>query len=234
MNTNLTQKITIAGISLLVFNTAGNAEASIINGGFETGNFNGWSTIGDTSIETSAFGSGPTEGNFEALLTNGSISIPDSAIESFLGLTSGTLDSLSTNNVTEGSAIKQTFTAQAGDIVSFDWNFLTFEFTPTFFNDFAFVSLSSTEVLADTFSPFASSLSSFSEETGFNTFSFEIPASGNYTLGLGVMDVEDTIIDSGLLVDNVSVETTPEPASILGFLVVGGLGANSLKRKKSN
>jgi hypothetical protein len=31
-----------------------------VNGGFESGDFTGWSTIGETRIETAAFGSGPT------------------------------------------------------------------------------------------------------------------------------------------------------------------------------
>ena len=44
---------------------------AISNGSFETGTFNSWRTIGDTSIERAEFGAGPTEGHFQALLTNG-------------------------------------------------------------------------------------------------------------------------------------------------------------------
>ena len=70
---------TIGGISL-------NAEASTVstdlnftgsnlltNGGFETGNFFGWSTVGNARIETAAFGTGPTEGVFQALLSTGEL-----------------------------------------------------------------------------------------------------------------------------------------------------------------
>ncbi|VEP13326.1 conserved exported hypothetical protein [Hyella patelloides LEGE 07179] len=244
--TNLTQKLAITGISLIILTTAGKAEAAVFNGGFETGDFTSWDTIGKTTIQTSALGSGPTEGNYQALVLNSpsffsttnSPSVPDSEIETFLNLTPGTLDALSSpNEATEGSAIKQTFTAQAGDIVSFDWNFLTFDETPNSTNnDFAFVSLNSTEVLADTFFNFIDSQTPFRDETGFNKFSFKITASGNYTLGVGVLDVGDTDNDSGLLIDNVSVEanSVPEPASLLGLLAVGTLSATALKRKKSS
>ncbi len=214
--------------------TSQSAKAAIINGGFETGDFTDWNTIGNTSIVDGSFGNSPTEGTYDALLSTGGATVSDSAIEDFLGLSAGSLDILGGVNATGGSAIKQTFTANAGDILEFDWNFLTNEFTPTFFNDFSFVSVSSIDLLADTFSDFVTSLTPFSEETGFQTFSFTIPTSGSYTLGLGVLDAADNIIDSGLQIDNVSVQSTPEPASLLGLLAVGAIGANSaLKRKKA-
>ncbi|GGA04414.1 hypothetical protein [Okeania sp. KiyG1] len=114
-------------------------EQAIVNGSFEEG-FTGWSTIGDTSIEDISFGTPPSDGNFNALITNGFGAVSDFAIESFLGLTPGTLDSsLDIIDATEGSAIKQTFFAKAGDILTFDFNFLTDEFTPDFFfNDSSF------------------------------------------------------------------------------------------------
>jgi len=44
-----------------------------------------------------------------------------SNLQSFLSLSSNQLSNLF---VTEGSAIKQTITANAGDVLSFYWNFL--------------------------------------------------------------------------------------------------------------
>lgn len=43
---------------------------TITNGLFATGNFNGFSTIGDTSIQTSAFGISPTNGTYQALIAS--------------------------------------------------------------------------------------------------------------------------------------------------------------------
>ncbi|MEQ8995340.1 MAG: PEP-CTERM sorting domain-containing protein [Coleofasciculus sp. B1-GNL1-01] len=222
-------------VSLVGFSTLFGVEssyASIVNGGFETGNFDGWQTLGDTSIETSAFGSGPKEGDFQALLRTSSIN--DFQLESFLGLPSGSLDALGNGDATEGSAIKQTFTAKAGQVVKFHWNFLTdeldFDDDPFSFNDFAFVSLTSLNELGDTSLSFMNSLTEFSDETGFEEFSYVIPTTGTYSLGIGVTDVDNRIFESGLLVDKVAV--TPEPASVLGLLAVSVLGAGSAFKRK--
>lgn len=209
-----------------------NPAQAFVNGSFETGDFTGWETTGNTSIETFGFGSGPTDGDFEALLSTGDPTVSDFAIENFLGLAVGSLDALGTNDATVGSAIKQTFTAKAGDILTFDWNFLTNELTPTFFNDFAFVSIAGVDILADTFSEFVTSLTSFSEETEFQTFSFTFDTAGTYTVGLGVADLVDTVVDSGLLVDNVDLESVPEPTSVLSLLSLVVLGTGSILRRK--
>ena len=56
--------------------------------------------------------------------------------------------------------------------------------------------------LADTgFPTFVSSPTSFNEETGFHTFCFTATG-GTDLIGIGVVDVSDTIVDSGVLVDN--------------------------------
>lgn len=187
---------------------------TLLNGGFETGNFAGWTTLGESSIQTSAFGSSPSEGWFEALLSTGGATFADSILEEFLGLDSGSLDQIAKqstgiNEATEGSAIRQTFTAKAGDILSFDWNFLhniDIPELPGIFNDFAFVSINSVSTLANATSPLLmTSMTPFSQETGFQTFSFTIPTTGQYSLGIGVVDVGDRTVDSGLLVDNVTL-----------------------------
>ena len=177
-----------------------------LNGSFETGDFLSWQTIGDASIETSSFGSGPTEGIYQSLLTSGNSSVSDTQLENFLGLAFGSLDSLGNGDATVGSAIKQTVTVSAGSELSFDWNFLTNENTPTIFNDFGFVSITSetSETLANTNSSFLFSPTIFNEETGFATFSHTFATDGTFTIGVGVVDVEDTVVDSGFLVDNFS------------------------------
>jgi len=121
--------------------------------------------------------------------------------------------------------------------LTFDWNFLTNEpalFPP--FNDFSFVSISSLQDLAGAFDqrfqPVISPMTRFFQETGFQPFSFTIPTTGTYTLGIGVTDWRDTTKDSVLLVDNVQLASVPEPTSTLGLLAFGALGAGSVFKRK--
>ncbi|QSJ20294.1 hypothetical protein JYQ62_17265 [Nostoc sp. UHCC 0702] len=208
------------------------ANATLVNGGFESANFTGWATVGSTSIETTTFGSGPTQENSQALLSTGGATFDDSILEKFLELEDGSLNNLGEGQVTKGSAIEQTFTASSGDILSFDWNFLTNEvLPPVSFSDFSFVSITSSDnsgsyllKLADVTNATSEfSLTEFFKETGFQTFSFKLPTTGTYTLGLGITDVGDSNIDSGLLIDNFKLTSVPEPTSGLSLLVFSSL-----------
>jgi hypothetical protein len=58
---------------------------SIINGSFGTGDFTGWSTIGNTSVVSSSFGISPSSGNFEAFLSTQSVPEPSSLVLLVLG-----------------------------------------------------------------------------------------------------------------------------------------------------
>jgi hypothetical protein len=179
------------------------------NSGFEDGNFNNWTTLGSTSIKTASFGTGPTEGTYDALITNDSGPL-HTTVESFLGLAPNALNTL-VSNVTNGSAIKYTVTAAAGDTLSFDWNFLTNEAAgETTYRDFGFVSITPVGAggalvkLADTTSSLvaAPAASGFSRMTGFHTFTFTFTTAGTYTIGVGAMNAGDQTVNSALLVDN--------------------------------
>ncbi|MEA5604790.1 hypothetical protein [Nostoc sp. UHCC 0252] len=241
--------------SLLLPNAA---LAAIINGGFEN-SFEKWQTLGDYRVETSAFGSGTVEGNSQAFLStaynevvdvdeNGGeilggnaatavyiTGIAENSLENFLDVSSFFGEDFLADAI-EGSAIKQTFTAKAGETLSFAWNFLTNETVGNNsnpdFNDFAFVTVSNNSQdlffkLADTTTDFLArdSDSSFFEETGFKTFSFNLPTDGEYTLAVGVVDVGEPTIISGLLVDR--VQAVPETSSTVSLLILGILGAFS-------
>jgi hypothetical protein len=211
-------------VTLLVTATA------LSNGGFESGDFTAWTILGEARIETVAYGSGPTEGTFQALLltagpiegegdtTGGAVRLGE--LETFLGLQPGSLDSISTSRVVEGSAIKRTVTVQAGTVLSFAWNFLTNEVTnldePAVFanpdaNDLVFVTITPLSLVADTFWTFAFSAADFLSETGFATFTVTLPTTGSYTLGIGVVDVGDTLELSGLLLDNFTLTPPASP-----------------------
>lgn len=261
--------IGLAAIALLVGSVfPSTVKAATLNGSFENG-FNSWETIGDYRVETSGFGIEPVTRSSQAFLSTafqevvgldsnfnpiiGGNAVPVEfisgfpSLEEFLGLStflgSNSLNSLATARPIEGSAIQQTFTASAGDILSFSWNFLTNEsveqaaredFTYPNFNDFTFVSIQSDSFsqlfsLADTVSTFINSSTRYSNETGYRQFSYTIPTTGTYTLGIGVVDVGEPTRTSGLLLDN--VETVPEPGSALALLVGGALGTLSRRRR---
>ena len=207
--------------------------AQVINGGFETGSFTGYQRIGVTSIETAAFGSGPSEGNFQALITNAEGSVSTSNVEAFLGLTPG---SLQNRDAAGGSAIKQTFTAEAGNVLTFNFNFLTNETAPPALNDIPFVTLNgSVTELTNAFStssPSFTPLTNFEAETGFQSFSLTVPTTGTFTLGFGVTDIDDPIVDSGLLVENITLQPIPEPSSIFGLLTFSAFIAAAMLKPK--
>lgn len=184
------------------------------NHGFETGDFTDWKTFGNASIQTENSGVKPTEGNFQALITNGEGSVSDTELENLLGLAPGSLDGLGKGDATEGSALQYIpVTVKAGEVLSFDWNFLTSEGTPSSFNDFGFVSISSVSGLGDTNSKFVFSDDLVPPQTGYGKFSYEFTTAGTYLLSVGIADVGDTIFDSGLLIDNLKIF---DPLNIVG------------------
>ncbi len=228
---NSTLTVGVLGLLSSTVLVAVPSQAAVINGSFENGP-TGWERTGTAALLTDAAGVDPTDGSTQAGLTTQS-RISTNSLEEFLGLSTGSLNSLGNGLATGGGAIKQTFTATAGDVISFDWNFLTNEATPNAsYNDFAFVSLNGLTELADTTSAFFDSSTLFRQETGYQTTSFTIATAGTYTLGFGVVNVGDSRVPSGLLVDNVRTETVPEPASMLGILAFGALGGKKLLKRK--
>ncbi|MGQ4647367.1 two-partner secretion domain-containing protein [Lyngbya aestuarii] len=197
--------------------------------GFESGDFTGWETIGETSIETAEFGTGPTEGNYQAFLqtvdgSEGTVSAGE--IEAFVNAPPGRLNELTNGEPIEGSAIKLTFEARAGDTVSLDANFFTNETvrSPNEINDFTWLTLSnSSEVTRTEISLDSSASAGFAYESGFQNYAITLPISGTYILGMGVVDVNDNQYNSGFLVDNISI---PRRAATNGAPVNLSAGGN--------
>ncbi|MEM7066924.1 MAG: filamentous hemagglutinin N-terminal domain-containing protein [Cyanobacteria bacterium P01_B01_bin.77] len=190
--------------------------------------FRNWESVGEVLLETSQFGSGPNPVPAQIVLNSETNTVSQAELETFLGLAPGSLDGLGSGNAVNGVGVSTNFTAQAGDTVSFDWNFVTRElgnFTPD--NDFAVVVLSGIpSVIVDTGFPDGSSSGLTSSPENFDNFNFffsgnefgsgpesfstVIPADGTYTLGIGLINEADAFTQSLLLVDNV----VPEPVLI--------------------
>lgn len=58
---------------------------SIVNGSFGTGDFTGWSTIGNAQVVNSSFGISPPLGEFQAFLSTTSVPEPSSLVLLFVG-----------------------------------------------------------------------------------------------------------------------------------------------------
>jgi hypothetical protein len=226
-----------------ILGLASNAGAQITNPSFETGDYTGWNTSGNASIETyTSVGEQPTDGTYQAMLqtTNASTgggtgNTPTSAagLDTFLGLSGGTLEGGSYKN---GSAINQTFTANAGQSLRFDANFLTNEANDGSGNpDQAYAYLLKGSTVVDQISigtpTQATQPLSFLDTywqvgmTGYSTFTINgsfFTSTGSYTLEFAVLNSTTTTIDSGLLVDNIQLNTpsaVPLPAGVWAGLL---------------
>jgi hypothetical protein len=113
----------------------------------------------------------------------------------------------------EGSAIKQTFTAAVGDILSFN---LTI---PNFDNaDLIFV------LLNGNFTTFSSTLP-------FNSGAL---LAGSNTIAIGVVDIDDFIVSSQVEVSNIAFTPVPfEFSPVIGVSMLGTIfGLNYLRKKR--
>jgi hypothetical protein len=164
---------------------------------------------------------------------SGSDAASVATVESFLALQTGAIPD--GGSLGDASAVKLAVTLGVGDVLSFQYRFLT-SATVLDGMDFAFYTLqigAGIPVLvtfADTVAATTPSTSAnFDFESGVATVT--LPAAGiagSYTLGFGIADHTDDAIQSGVLIDNVQI--VPEPTSALLLLLgLGGLG--SLRRR---
>jgi hypothetical protein len=228
-------------------------QAQLTNPSFEASGTTlvGWSTDGDARVldaTTANLAAYPTSPPREALISSMtlqsfSVGILAPALETFLGLSRGTL-TVPGANVYDGSAIRQTFHAEAGQTLTFNYAFTTDESpATTHYNDFAFAFLTPAGTPATSFDTLATVTGSsltpispgawgnpayFNQIAPWNTSrTYTIPATGDYTLGIGVVDVYTTgsaatyHLPSGVYVDNVNLSAVPEPKA---WSVVAGLG----------
>ena len=236
----------LVGAAIAASGTSVKAQ-QIDNAGFENG-LASWAVTGDASTQGSA-----PEGLSQLWLTSASSLGQDDfplaigtlnrsgigaaaagvpgGIEAAVGLQFGALDPDHANGIDayEGSAASRSLTANAGDVLSFSWNFGT---TDTF-NDYAFFVVDGQLVtLADiTQATLATSFLGNRFETGVATYRHTFLSAGPHQISFGVVDVGDFNATSTLAVDNVRISAVPEAPALL--MLLAGLGAAALHRRKA-
>jgi hypothetical protein len=184
----------------------------------DTHSLAGWSVLGDVLANggaitlTSAYAMpGDPDAPFNLSGTNAA---DIAAVEAAAGLAAYALDLSDIEVGTEGSLASQSFAAQAGDTLSFDWQFSTLD---TDFEDHAFAVLNGELItLATRTAPAAAP----------QPFSIVLAQGGTVTLAFGVIDTTDYIGVSSLSVSNLLLTPVPEPGAALLWLAgLGLLGA---------
>lgn len=202
---------------------------------------NNWQTLGDASVQagvltlTNALDEGDDNGsNFNLSgLAPAEANVALTGVEAFAGLSVGALDIDPGQQALEGSAARHSLWVDAGDTLSFDWNFLTNEGGQA---DQAFVAVNGAVVtLAQALASTTTQpgLLGYAAQTGWGSFSHTFTASGSFTVAMGVVDTAGFDTSSALQVRNLAVTTAvPEPESYaLALLGLGllGLGARRFK-----
>ena len=232
--------IAAGAIGLIGLSSIGGAAnaASIVNGGFETGDFTGWTVVKQSG----------SSGNW--FITNGTrtpltrFSIPGPSQGSFFSVT---------DQRGRGSRVLfQDIVLEAGFTheLSFDWfaqnrfggglrdagtmafnrgpnQHFRVDLVSAGFNNW-FGPSSDAGVLANIISP----VGQRNRVNGFNTTTFDLTEWAGSTVRLAFRQVDNSnFFNSGVDAVSIKSEAVPEPASVLGLLAVG-VGCVSLKRSK--
>ncbi|GIK99904.1 MAG: hypothetical protein BroJett029_41130 [Alphaproteobacteria bacterium] len=192
---------------------------------------------GGAIVTGAQVGVAPVEGAHQFFLT-AAAGFEIAEIEAFFGLAPNTLrDFQPGEQATDGGAMRTEVTVQAGDTLTFSFNFLDAESAgQNYYMDFASVVIGDQVFeLADVLTAAKSGPNgpflSYDEQTGYLTFNYVFPAGGTYQLGFAVMNDEDGDNDSGLLIDNVVITGAGGDKFVDGFEggagnweVLGGIG----------
>ncbi|MEQ1801798.1 MAG: hypothetical protein ABL989_07750, partial [Gammaproteobacteria bacterium] len=133
----------------------------------------------------------------------------------------------------EGSAIRQSFVANAGETVSVDYNYVG-EYEWGFLTLLAIDPGSTLRIIER--APRQTLLSNMrlcervegelvgsdicdypnqeTVETGYRHFAFQIPDAGTYQIGFAVFEIEEGTVPSAMLIDNVTLTPVPAPPAI--------------------
>ncbi|MBW4614809.1 MAG: PEP-CTERM sorting domain-containing protein [Desmonostoc vinosum HA7617-LM4] len=142
---------------------------------------------------------------------------PNPDLQAFLGLGDSALDI--DGQAFEGSAIKSLVTVEDGGKFSFDWSFSTQE---TVNKDFGFFFVNNRVF----------KLADYTNASFANSYTYNFRKAGTYTIGFGVVDIDDYTTSSTFLLTKANLETVPEPLTILGSLTALGFGVGMRRLRK--
>ena len=219
---------TVLALALSAISSLALADVTV-NDGFENG-LGAWSVFGTASSVTT---SAATEGSKVGLVhaTEGGAFNADQ-LQSFIGVFGDNLRTQPSflDIFAGGSAISQSFNAKKGDLVSFDWRFLTNESQPLV-TDFSFVVLNGkTTVLMDSNSSqsIGAGVLDFESATAWRNTTLVADHDGINTVSFGVMQTADTSFSSAMALDKFEVNpgaTAPVPEPETYAMMLAGLGA---------
>jgi hypothetical protein len=242
----------LAVAAIVTLGVGASAQAGIVNGDFSSagGLYDGWNALGLHLLARD-----PIPASYQPVDPAGMPATPENIalggsgggattleVATFLGDASQApaIDALHTNP-SYGAVIAQTFSAAAGESLSFDWNLISGDFD---FEDFGFVYLAGPGIatpvhhLADSLpASIDENFDILFSQTGLATYNSGPLAGGTYTLGLGVFNSSagagsNNWGQSYLFVDNVELSEVPEPASAM-VLIAGAMGALARPLKRA-
>lgn len=229
---------TVLALALSAISSLALADVTV-NDGFENG-LGAWSVFGTAStVGTSA----ATEGSKVGLVHATEGGADNAAqLQAFVGVFGDNLRPQpdSSDAFAGGSAISQSFNAKKGDLVSFDWRFVTNELQPLS-TDFSFVVLNGkATVLMDRTSslPIGAGVLDFESSTDWRRMTLVADHDGINTVSFGVMQTLDTSFSSAMVVDKFEVNPgatapVPEPETYAMMLAGLGLLAAVARRRKA-
>lgn len=233
-------KLALAVISsLVVFHAPAYASpAVLVNQGYESG-LDGWTSSGDvtatseSSVVTGAGGWIIAASQSQMAQLNSNF-IDVQSLDTFFGLQAGAIDEAVIGNVTNGAGIQQSFTGLAGETITQYWDFVSRDYTG--FNDSAFAVINGAVTVLASIESGGTEVGSYGH-TGWQSFNYTLPTDGTYTLGFGVVNTEDTILDGALFLDNQPgdarlIAVIPEPETYA--MLIAGLALLGFVAKRKN
>ncbi len=213
-----TSLITLLGVSNFFFTNSSWAFQVDLRSSQGTGDFS------VTSNQAQLSTNGLNNDDFPSLDSNFNVSgnpatrtLPADNLEAFVDLSVGGLDGSDPffDFATEGSAIKQNLTVNAGDVLTFSANFLTNDDDSdgSGFGDYAFLVVDGSleQILANVATATLNPASTYAEQTGEQTYSYIFPANGDFPVAIGVVDIGDDRQSSAFVVSNVELTTAAVP-----------------------